>query len=112
MQNILETINEGLQDLPAYASEGWDVMIQGIRIDGVINLLVLALLFGVCIAYGIWAYKIYENLSYDYVELFVGASCIVSLAAVILFVSSIFIIPEAIRAIIAPEYQLLRQFIF
>lgn len=112
VQNILETINKGIQELPSYASEGWDVMIHGIRIDGVINLLVLTLLFGVCIAYGIWAYKNYENVSPDFEALYVAACCVMSFVALVVFVASIFIIPYAIRAIITPEYQLLRQFIF
>lgn len=102
---ILNTLNEGLQDLPEYASEGWDIMVTGTRMDAIIwaGLGLILLIIGIYLHTHLKAHReeIEANDPPD-----VGIRLLV--ANLLLICGSLFILPN-IASIILPEYTLIRS---
>lgn len=104
MINILETVNEGLNQLPTYASEGWNLMVNGVRLDGIIWLLISFSTLLLLILF--WSKFIehieLDSLSQDTYFFMISFSIVIIVVAF----AGIFI---NMRAVIMPEYHLIKQ---
>lgn len=102
---ILETINEGLRHLPPYASDTWDLMVQGVRLDGVIRLTVSIIILIAVIGGWLMFAKFNDPTNmYESTDMFFFV-----LFSLIFVGLAIFGIMINLRAVIMPDYHLIKQ---
>lgn len=119
---ILETVNEGLKSLPPIASNAFEIMVKGTVTEGILSLivdLIIILIFSLVLWF---TYKLSQkddiyktNYSGGRGEMRGGyLTLIVVLVSIsiIAIIVSMFDIPLAVRNIFAPEYIVIKNFLY
>ena len=122
INTILETVNQGLKSLPPIASNAFEIMVKGTVTEGVLGLIVdlsSILLFSLILWF---TYKlsqkdsIYETLySGERGEMRGGYQALIFGIVIVSFIAiaiGLFGIPLDVRSIFAPEYVVIKNFMY
>lgn len=115
VNDILQTINEGLKSLPEYASQGWNLMVAGTRFDAINNFAIHSLLIVILIVaiavFNKKAKKHDDNGNVDAQETFI---IMMGLTLFVLVIATFFYVMEFsgyMRGMFMPEYQIISELI-
>lgn len=119
---ILQTVNEGLKALPPLASDAFELMIKGTRIEGSVNLVLIILGLIALSFVARFLYKLSKNPNsletkgyYSEGNMKEGVVLLLALGGLFCIITGgalISELPTALKSIIAPEYMLIRQLFF
>lgn len=119
---ILETVNQGLKSLPPIASNAFEIMVKGTVTEGILSLIIDLIIISIFSLVLWFTYKfsqkddIYKtNYSGGRDEMRGGYLTLIVTLVVISFIAiaiSIFDIPFSIKSIFAPEYVVIKSFIY
>lgn len=117
VSSILETINDGLRELPNVGSEMWDLYVRGVRVDGLVSLIshlvfmIIAIIFFTKLLQ--WYKKCMNDDQVDSEQkfefkVFTCLGCVVFIMTLGFSLNSMI---DPLRQIIAPEYYIIQQII-